>query len=108
MKNEKILRKQLKKIKKNWPESFTPYLLPSGVLRIVASYEGEKLGSLGIEKIEDLEIISVLQKTQLQNPLKNKYIRHLSELISELPALSSPDTTLKIFKEYFPSILDRL
>lgn len=104
MKKIKNVEKKLSKISKNWPKNLKPYLLPTGQLQVVNSYDQSSLRSQGVVSFTDLFQANLESNSKQQD----KLIQELIETISELVNSESPNSSFIILKKYFPEILEKI
>ena len=73
--SKKYFQNKIKKLKKKWPKGVRPVFTGNGNLRLIESFEGERLDSVGISTVQDLFDKGHLIEEE-QNAMKNKHRRH--------------------------------
>lgn len=103
----KELKKQLRKLKKKWPQNLRPVFLPNGDIRIIRSMDAETLRSMGIKTVQDLRDQQKIFENNIVTSQEHNVVQEFIELVgtnarSEL----SPIIAFPMFEEFFPGILD--
>ena len=107
--NEKQIKKQLKKIRKNWPDYLKPELLPNGQLRVIRSLYRDDLESLGISNIGDLiKKKFPLEESTCLTQQGSEVSQKLVELWVKIAKETDPEISAPLLENYFPGIFDEV
>lgn len=103
----KELKKQLRKLKKKWPQNLRPVFLPNGDIRIIRSMDAEALQLMGIKTFQDLRDQQKILENNIVTSQEHSVVEEFINLAranarSEL----SPIISFPMFEEFFPGILD--